>query len=393
MILEEERYSKRESVCVCTVTVTVTGTISTVPNDQTHHTRPTMIEPQLPPPLSFKGGNKPTKSSSSEQRQSPEMARTTERRKLISMKKRGNHHHQPHATSGSPKHHTHSGTGGNHHSNSTGNNNNNTTGPSTLLRGPGKNKLPPRPPPPPQQPVLIDPLLELRSSGEQSQPPSHLKCGSSEDLSFADFSAMEDSMDDGYTNSHYNHHHSVNDSSYHSHHHDHDDSNRAFLDGASPASSSTGGSTGSTNHHPRHSFQNNHRKVSAMDVASVGNASDTMVVQDSHHDANVSFHQHDPHNYLNHQMMVVATRDLHEKAKLAFNAAKYHEALPLFDSILSAQVQRFSSTIHPSVGAAMHNVGVRPVVCVCVCAFHGRCLKMSRYTSLTHCSSHCAYDS
>ena len=358
-----------------------------------------MIEPQLPPPLSFKGGTKTTtkssSSSSTERRQSPEMARTTERTK--SMKKRGHHHHPPqHATSGSPPHPTNnSGTGGNHHShsssssdsNSNSNNNhgNNSTGSSTLLlRGPGTNhKLPPRPPPPPQPPVWIDPLLEQRSSGEQPQPPSHLQCGSSEDLSFADFSALEDSMDDGYMNSsQYNHphpHHN-SDTSYHSHHEDHDDSNRAFMNGASPASSSTGGGGGgsnssnrSTNHHPRHSSfpkQNNTtRKVSAIDVASVGNASDTMVVQDSHHhDASVSFHQHDSHND-HQQMMLVATRDLHEQAKLAFNAAKYHEALPLFDSILSAQVQRFSSTIHPSVGAAMHNVGVRSDIHVCVCVY------------------------
>ena len=183
------------------------------------------------------------------------------------------------------------------------------------------------------------------------------------------------------------------------------------MNGASPASSSTGGGGGggsncsnrSTNHHPRHSSfpkQNNTtRKVSAIDVASVGNASDTMVVQDSHHhDASVSFHQHDSHHD-HQQMMLVATRDLHEQAKLAFNAAKYHEALPLFDSILSAQVQRFSSTIHPSVGAAMHNVGVRldiymcMYVCVClfVCLYiciSWLLLVMSRYTLLARFLTH-----
>lgn len=40
-----------------------------------------------------------------------------------------------------------------------------------------------------------------------------------------------------------------------------------------------------------------------------------------------------------------------------FNEGKYERALPLFEAILSAQVRRFSP-LHPSVGAAMHNVGV-----------------------------------
>lgn len=78
------------------------------------------------------------------------------------------------------------------------------------------------------------------------------------------------------------------------------------------------------------------KKISAVDVASVGNASDTLI---------------SGHN--------VSGRDLHEKAKAAFNAGNYKQALPLFESILSSQVRRFTA-IHPSVGAAMHNVGVRP---------------------------------
>lgn len=40
-----------------------------------------------------------------------------------------------------------------------------------------------------------------------------------------------------------------------------------------------------------------------------------------------------------------------------FNEGDYSRALPLFEAILSAQVRRFSA-LHPSVGAAMHNVGV-----------------------------------
>ena len=138
-------------------------------------------------------------------------------------------------------------------------------------------KLPPRPPP----------VIE-----EKSEPPSHLQLASSEDLSFADFSALEDSCSEDHNNP----------------------SLSGFLE------------------EPVLCSARRRRKVNAVDVASVGNASDTMV-----------------HN--------IATRDLHEKAKMAFNAADYSSALPLFESILTAQVRRFSP-LHPSVGAAMHNVGV-----------------------------------
>ena len=78
-------------------------------------------------------------------------------------------------------------------------------------------------------------------------------------------------------------------------------------------------------------------KVSSIDVASVGNASDTAV--------SVTSSQY------------MSGREIHEKAKLFFNAGDYTRALPMFESILSAQVRRFSP-VHPSVGAAMHNVGV-----------------------------------
>lgn len=131
---------------------------------------------------------------------------------------------------------------------------------------------------------------------EKSEPPSHLQLATSEDLSFADFSALEDSFSEFQNNN---------------------PSLSGFLEEPSAYNSR----------------RRQQRKVNAVDVASVGNASDTMV-----------------HN--------IATRDLHEKAKLAFNAADYASALPIFESILSAQVRRFSP-LHPSVGAAMHNVGVR----------------------------------
>lgn len=78
-------------------------------------------------------------------------------------------------------------------------------------------------------------------------------------------------------------------------------------------------------------------KISSVDVASVGNGSDTAVSVNS--------------------TQYLSGREIHEKAKVHFNAGKYSEALPLFESILSAQVRRFSP-LHPSVGAAMHNVGV-----------------------------------
>ena len=304
-----------------------------------------MIEPLLPPPFTTTSSSSKGKTKSlPEQRQSPEMSRTTERKKSISMKKRGLHLNTGNTSS---RHHT----SGSHTKSSSSPKRSSTSksgggGVVTSLRGPGRSNLPPRPPPPQQQqPVWIDPLE--RSSGEQQLPPSHLQCGSSEDLSFADFSAMEDSMDDCYTNGN----NSVNDSYYgnRNDYHHHNDDNKAFLDGSTPGKS----------------FNS---RVNAIDVASVGNASDTMVVQESRHES-VSlenYHIHHSNHYNNSnsksscpQMMVVATRDLHEKAKLAFNAEQYHEALPLFESILSAQVGRFSSTIHPSVGAAMHNVGVR----------------------------------
>jgi hypothetical protein len=73
------------------------------------------------------------------------------------------------------------------------------------------------------------------------------------------------------------------------------------------------------------------RKIRAADVASIGLASDTLV--NGH----------------------LVGRSIHEDAKEALNEGRFHEALKLFESILTAQVRRFGPC-HPSVAAAMHNV-------------------------------------
>jgi hypothetical protein len=49
-------------------------------------------------------------------------------------------------------------------------------------------------------------------------------------------------------------------------------------------------------------------------------------------------------------------RDLHESAKMALNAGDFTKSLSMFEAILMAQAQRFGPC-HPSVAAAMHNVG------------------------------------
>jgi hypothetical protein len=136
---------------------------------------------------------------------------------------------------------------------------------------------------------------------EQESPPSHLHTlGSSEDLSFADFANFDD-----------------------------EHQNFASLSGFLEEDGNN------NNNNPVASMRGGRRrKVAATDVASVGNASDTQI---------------SVHN--------TTGRDLHEKAKVAFNAGDYHAALPMFETILGAQVRRFSP-LHPSVGAAMHNVGV-----------------------------------
>jgi len=81
------------------------------------------------------------------------------------------------------------------------------------------------------------------------------------------------------------------------------------------------------------------KKIASFDVASVGNASDTPITEK------------------NHAVREVNVRDLHESAKLALNNGEYTVALEYFEAILAAQTSRFGA-VHPSVGAAMHNVGV-----------------------------------
>lgn len=75
--------------------------------------------------------------------------------------------------------------------------------------------------------------------------------------------------------------------------------------------------------------------VKVADVASVGNASDTLVSVDKSRKE---------------------SRSLHEAAKLALHTGNCAGALALFESILQAQERRFGPH-HASVAAAMHNVG------------------------------------
>jgi tetratricopeptide (TPR) repeat protein len=78
------------------------------------------------------------------------------------------------------------------------------------------------------------------------------------------------------------------------------------------------------------------RKVHAQDVASVA-ASDTMISVCS--------------------KMRMSGRDLHEAAKASLNAGELKKSLSFFESLREAQVKRFGQ-MHPSVGAAIHNVAV-----------------------------------
>lgn len=78
------------------------------------------------------------------------------------------------------------------------------------------------------------------------------------------------------------------------------------------------------------------RKVMSQDVASVA-ASDTMISVCS--------------------KMRMSGRDLHEAAKASLNAGEYSKSLSFFESLREAQVKRFGN-MHPSVGAAIHNVAV-----------------------------------
>ena len=88
---------------------------------------------------------------------------------------------------------------------------------------------------------------------------------------------------------------------------------------------------------PSASNNNNHsNKITSTDVASVGNASDTSVRVNT---------------------QTFSGRDLHETAKYHLNKKSYEKALDCFEAILQAQSARFGP-LHPSVGAALHNVGV-----------------------------------
>ena len=179
------------------------------------------------------------------------------------------------------------------------NNNPARAGDGNHRRGHGK-----KPPLAPPRPVPVE------EHQESSSPPSHLHTlGSSEDLSFADFTNFDDEHGNFASLSGFLEEDGNNNKYYHDH---------------NPAANSL----------VRRGGRGRCHKVAATDVASVGNASDTQI---------------SVHN--------TTGRDWHEKAKIAFNAGDYHAALPMFETILGAQVRRFSP-LHPSVGAAMHNVGV-----------------------------------
>ena len=157
-----------------------------------------------------------------------------------------------------------------------------------------------------KKPPLAPPRPPPSSVEQESPAPSHLHTlGSSEDLSFADFANFED-----------------------------EHPNFASLSGFLEEDNNNNNNNKSYSVTSLRGRRQQH-KVAATDVASVGNASDTQI---------------SVHN--------TTGRDMHERAKVAFNAGDYHAALPMFETILGAQARRFSP-LHPSVGAAMHNVGVR----------------------------------
>lgn len=80
------------------------------------------------------------------------------------------------------------------------------------------------------------------------------------------------------------------------------------------------------------------QKVRCADVASLSNASDT-VVADSENGGRIS------------------GRELHETAKEVLNSGDYKQAVKMFEALHKAQMDRFGE-MHSSVGAATHNVGV-----------------------------------
>ena len=80
------------------------------------------------------------------------------------------------------------------------------------------------------------------------------------------------------------------------------------------------------------------KKVMSADVASVGNASDTLVA-------------------IGESGGRISGRELHEKAKAVLNAGNYNRAILMFEALQKAQIDRFGEC-HSSVGAATHNVAV-----------------------------------
>ena len=86
------------------------------------------------------------------------------------------------------------------------------------------------------------------------------------------------------------------------------------------------------------------QRVMVADVASVGNASDTLVsIVETNNGKGRGR---------------ITGRELHETAKASMNEGDYQQALHMFEAILRAQLDRFGSEEHSSVGAALHNVGV-----------------------------------
>lgn len=78
------------------------------------------------------------------------------------------------------------------------------------------------------------------------------------------------------------------------------------------------------------------QKVMCADVASVSNASDTLVSVEKGR---------------------ITGRELHEEAKAVVNSGDYERAVGMFEALQKAQMERFGED-HSSVGAATHNVGV-----------------------------------
>eukprot|EP00536_Pseudo-nitzschia_multiseries_P017829 jgi/Psemu1/70346/estExt_Genemark1.C_18540008 len=86
------------------------------------------------------------------------------------------------------------------------------------------------------------------------------------------------------------------------------------------------------------------QRVLVADVASVGNAIDTLVSVVETNSGN--------------RRGRITGRELHETAKAAMNEGDYQEALQMFEAILRVQLDRFGSEKHSSVGAALYNVGL-----------------------------------